>query len=462
MSLRTPAGVLSVRAYLGVMTAAYAVASALGLGLTWDGAYYLFQPLNNGVAMAPFNRLVDLPLQQPVIFARSVTDNPTVLAAIFSFSYLLVPLASLAGSWLVVRKRQPRLFVWSVLGIGLFSLPGQAAIQSEAIMAVQLAWPIVLAVLTGEPSEQWDIVLLFSIVLALTHPLAVPLFAGVAVTVALLHSAHRPRGRPELWWMAVFAFFAGLAWLRTAGAELGSTHTQELSLGPLGGAFGNSVLGAPLLMLAIAYAGGVLLVAGSALRRLRATTWARATETFAFALFTLAGIVLVPWAADVHAWWKALDYRFFTLFFAVPLMGLAFLDTLLQSPSTGDASDAGSWTRRWIVGGQALIVFAVMAAFAVSFHGLQTQLASDLGPNARPCVTLSSLQWAKQTALDHWAVAPDSLLIQGRTPAHVVLPACSVHFSEGLPLTSWQTNSYEGGWFDLSKLEGGLLKSGPK
>lgn len=65
-----------------VTTAAYAVAAALGLGLTWDGAYYLFQALNTGQAFGPRDRLINLPLQQPVIAARAVIDNPSVLCRV--------------------------------------------------------------------------------------------------------------------------------------------------------------------------------------------------------------------------------------------------------------------------------------------------------------------------------------------------------------------------------------------
>jgi hypothetical protein len=210
---------MPVRAYFAVMAAAYALAAALGLGLTWDGAYYLFQALNTGQAFMPRDRLLNLPLQQPVITARGITDNPAFLAAIFGASYLLVPLACLAAPWLIVRDRQPRLFIWSVLGIGLLSLPGQAAVQSEPIMAFELTWPILLAVLTGEVSEHWALILAFSIALVLAHPLAIPLLAGVTGAAALVYVVRREGERPELWWVVVFAVLAGLAWLRTSTAE---------------------------------------------------------------------------------------------------------------------------------------------------------------------------------------------------------------------------------------------------
>ncbi len=342
MSIRYPFRAHPIAVFFGLVTAAYAAAAAMGLGLTWDGAYYLFQALNTGQAFEPRDRVLDVLLQQPVLALRSFVDDPAVLAAVFGFSCLLVPLASLAASWLIVRKHQPRMFVWPVLGMGLLLLPGQAAVQSEAMMALEMIWPILLAVIVGRPSDNWMIVLGFGIFLALAHPFAVPLLAGLAAAVFVVHVARR-RERPQLWWAIAFLALAGLAWLRVANNELDPTHTEGLSLGQMSAAFEQVVAGRPLVAIVLTYAGAILLVAGSVLGRVRAGASVRAVEGLAFALFCVAGLFLVTWAADTRAWWTALDYRFVALFVAAPILGLAIIDSLLvPEPDEQAAQPSGS------------------------------------------------------------------------------------------------------------------------
>lgn len=118
--------------------------------------------------------------------------------------------------------------------------------------------------------------------------------------------------------------------------------------------------------------------------------------------------------------------------------------------------------RNWIVATQAVVVFGVFAAFSLSFHALQMELHASLGPSAQPCQTLATLQWATHTPLDQWSTTPASLLTQGRSPEHVVLRTCSVEFSGGLPLTDWQTNRWDDGWFNLTKLQEALLSPAAK
>jgi hypothetical protein len=475
---------LPVRASLAIGALAYAFASLLGLGLAWDGSYFLFHSLDTGQPLVPYNRFIHWPLQEPAILARSMTESPRALAAIFSFTYLLIPLASLVASWWVVRKRRPRLFVWSVIGIGLVSLPGQAFMVSEAIMSVQLAWPILLAFLTGRPGEHRFVVVAFSLALVLGHPFAVPILGCIAVAAVLLAMAERSQRRSLMFWAVIIGALSVAALLRSIAVEFDTTHVQAFSADQLTWAFGEVILGPPLVMLVLAYLGSAALVVGTLLRRRGAPDRARGAELMAFALLTVAGVVLLPWAADPHAWWKGLDYRLFVLVFAAPVMAMAFLDALLGRReddhasvaemgaaavgAVGDDDAAGApgtrarlqaeavLTRHWIAASQAVVILVVLGAFSISFLNLQNQLVLQVGRDPATCQTIWWRDWVRHTPLDHWASTADSLVVQGRTPMKVALPACYVDASAGFPLTDWQIQGYTGGWFNLTDLGANL------
>ncbi len=172
-------------------------------------------------------------------------------------------------------------------------------------------------------------------------------------------------------------------------------------------------------------------------------------------------IVFAIVAAFALSFHSARTQAWFALFFALPLLGVGLTLAGLDPPAHSVRALAPASMRRWIVASQGLVVVAVILAFAVSFHGLQTQLASAVGSSAPPCATIESQAWADHSPMDQWSTAPASLLVQGRTPARVLLRTCRADFTSGLPLTDWQTNPYDQGWFDLSRLKAGLL-SGAK
>ena len=482
---------LPARMSLGVIALGYAIAAVLGLGLAYDGSFFLFQTLNTGQPLVPYNRFVHWPLLEPLVVARSLTESPRALAAILTFSYLMVPLVSLVASWWIVRRKQPRLFVWSVIGIGLVSLPGQPFMVSEGIMAIQLSWPILLAFLAGDPRDHRLIIVAFSLVLAFAHPTAVPILGAIAVAGMLLgrrrgnpisiekevqagersqaEAPPSPRparagartalANPYFRWATVVGGVALVALVRTLGSEFDVTHGGSYSAQTLTFGFGQAVMGPPLLMLGLVYAACALIVVAGAMRR-RMAAWrhvsAGRVELLALGLLTLGGAALLPWAADPHSWWKALDYRFFAVLLAIPPMAMALLDVWLDEPAGGRAAveaSSGVGFRNWIALSQAVVAMAVLSAFALSFHDLQTRLLTQVESEPNGCVTVWWRDWVSHSPLDHWATTADSLVVQGREPTRVALRACYPDFAGGVPITDWQTVGYEGGWFDFSKLQ---------
>jgi hypothetical protein len=412
---------------IGIFTSAYLVAAVLGLALTRDGAYILFKALDSGQPLIPSAsaRFINVPLEMPVILARSMTDDHSVLAAVFGLSYLLIPFVSLACSWWILRRSRPDLFIWAVVGIGLFSLPGQPFMVSEAMMSVQLAWPVLLAILAARLHEHWRIVAGLSALLSITHPFSIVLLGMLAVAVAVIPSPDPTSRASRLRWIAFFATLALLSAVRTVMGDLGTEHAPEATPDSLLAAYRNVMYGAPLAMVAIGYAGAIMLVVGRFLRAHSRGIWGLRLEVGAVGVLAAAGLVLVPWAADGHYWWKALDYRFVTLLVALPLMALAAIDAVIgRTISAGFGGVA--WVRHSIALSQAVVVFLVLCALSLSFHNLQNDLASHLTPGAPGCISSGSMADTAYTPLTHWAVTSDSLLIQaGRRSTSWLRPAPS-------------------------------------
>jgi hypothetical protein len=498
--------------YFGLIGGVFILASALGLALTWDASLYLYSALDNGHAMVPYRRFIDIPLQDPVILLRGLSDNMALLSFIFNLSYFLVPLIALASSIWLVRRREPRLFVWAGLGIGLVALPGQANLVSEAIMALQLTWPILLAILSGSLAEDWDVVLVLALVIVVTHPIAVPLLLGLAVltairrptrvsrrlgtsptdrwevvslaaaaaviiynfafplgtwhlaligvaaavAVAAVHEMARKWAVRDASWVVLFLALATLAAIRSAGGDLGANHADEMSMSYLRYTFNDSVAGSPLVALAFAYASCVMLVIGTLARRLDRTRLARATDLTAFCCVVAAGLILVPWALNTNAWWHSLDYRTWLPLLSVPVMALAFLDATLLAGLDTTKTNAGAVGRRCIALAQAGVMVVVVSSLAFSWFGLSSRLAQEMASSPNACLAVSSLPWTDTTALDHWSITSESIVQAGRTPTHIVLQSCGADFSGGIPVTPWSTRTYVQGWFNMSPLKDSL------
>ena len=79
-------------------------------------------------------------------------------------------------SW-QLRKWTP---MWVALGVGFGTLPGQLCFVCEALFAILLFWPIMLAILIRIPTRHVPIIFLLVISLFFTHPVSIILFAIAA------------------------------------------------------------------------------------------------------------------------------------------------------------------------------------------------------------------------------------------------------------------------------------------
>jgi hypothetical protein len=450
-------------AYLGLTAAAGAVAAGLGLVLAWDGSWLAFNALDRGRPAVFFARWIEIPLQVPVVVARRLTEDVGLLSVVYGLSFFAVPVIALAASWWLVRAREPRLFAWAALGVGLIALAGQAFAVSEGMMAVQVTWPLFLAVLAGSLSERRVVVATLGIALAVTAPTAVPLLLGLAAATAIVQLLDPDRPRRDAWWILVFLALAAAAGVRSVVSDDIAAHAVELTLDVIVFRFRAGLLGLPLAAALTTYLAGALLVAGSVARRGGRADVARRLDRLAVVAAVVAGAILVVWALDTHAWATAFNYRTWLPFLSVPLFGLAFLDAHLLRRETGqlpaDTLRDDDSARRWLALSQAASMFLVLTLIGLSWRDLTQRLDGAIAVQPAGCIEQSKVGWIRGTALDHWSLTAESVLLGGRQPLHIILPSCAVDFSKGVRVTSWSLRRYSGGWFRLSELRSALVAS---
>jgi hypothetical protein len=161
----------------------YTAVAAVGLPLFGDGAYYFVEILLEDEALIPNYRYAAMLPQLPVVLALGMTDDPVVLRRVFSAGYALVPLLTLLGCWLIVRRRVPGLLLLPLLSF--LALQINFSGVSELMLSLALSWPALLLLLL-RPNWVWTWAygLLLAPTLALLHPLAFApalLLAGAAV-----------------------------------------------------------------------------------------------------------------------------------------------------------------------------------------------------------------------------------------------------------------------------------------
>src|SRR4029077_1663076 len=91
----------AVAIFFALVLFTLAIATLVNAPLSFDGAVYLFDVLDTHHFAAAHGRIINIPLQLPVMAAAHLTQNIAVLRLIFSAAYASVPLLGLAASWIV-------------------------------------------------------------------------------------------------------------------------------------------------------------------------------------------------------------------------------------------------------------------------------------------------------------------------------------------------------------------------
>lgn len=452
----------ALRVFFVLSALAALVPSWVGLAQTWDGSYTLYLILESRAPIASYARFTDLPLRTPVFLLSQLTADPGLLQFAFTLPYALLPLISLALAWWMVRERAPWLFVWSALGIGLATLPGQACYVCQAIGSTQIFYPILLALLIGVPRAKSVVVLALAVALFFFHPSAIPLFAFAAGTAILVGIRFR-EWRRVLWlWAAGFALASIAAeWKLTLGGN--SYEAGQLSLAIVQKSFQTALAGLPLAALLCAGFAGLLIwlepyLFSLAARSRFADALARAAYGAALASILLVGEFLFVWASRPQLWAQEIDFRILALFTSLPFMLLALGETLLSNPARWRSVERIWQHRARLCQATALVFLIVISTQSIVWQILTEQLRAQMNATASRCVSTSAVMWMADTPLNHWAITAYALLQQGRAPDQILMfgEGCTTtSFREGLPVViidpgAWDLRDWSGRWFDAS------------
>jgi hypothetical protein len=431
--------VTAARVSIGLVALGGLLAALTQLPLAWDGSYIALNVLWSQEPFMPHGRWVNLPLQAPVLLASRWISDTATLGVIFSATYALLPAVALAVSWLVVRKRAPRLLVWPALGM-MLALPGQAFFVSEAVLSTQLAWPLVLAVSLGTERRHVTLLAVLAIALAFAHPIAVGLLALVVVLWAL--RPDRPmRSHGRLGWAMAglgIVMLVGIRYLTNAN----SYETSQVSVSAFA-AQAQTLDAVRIGAIALVYLGTLFVLARHAAVLSR---WVVLDALPVLAVLA-AGILLVVWALDPLAWAQALEYRGLVPFVcAIPYVA-AFLDARWHRP--------GSWDVALPRATPVVLLWAATTwAVVVGTQGLHWQATlrdfrGYLERSPTACVASSTIGGIERSPLNHWSVTTLSLFMSGQEPGRLVLmeDGCAQRLADGFPITGVETRPWESRWF---------------
>jgi hypothetical protein len=434
-----------LRLHFALIAAALVITAVSGAASAWDGSAYLFHILNFQSPTAVHGRYTGLLLQWPAVLASRFTDSLGILQAVFGLSLVAPTILALAASWYLLPKDAKDLFVWPALSVGLAMLPGQFFLVSEALVAVQFSWAIVLAVLVylPGPSPRWLLLVVLVVAVFFLHPVAGPILAMAALIAACLPLVQgAPRRR-------LFPVAVGLGAL--AGLQLlmvrddpGFRDVTLQAMLPF-----SALAGLPLASLVCTWSAGLLLLA---LRFVSSRRGQALVRLAVCALVVAAGSCLAIRARDPLLWRNALDFRLWVLPASVPLFGMAFLDRYLKTRPTVPRGPELP-----ILHTVAAVFLVVLVAQSAAWLDLTRRLERSLSESPLACIPRSAVPWLGSTPLYHWGTPTYAILVQGRRPRKLLLEdeACR-DLSHGIHLLKIGKDGglylrhSDRGWFDLT------------
>ncbi|CAN5519841.1 hypothetical protein BH11CYA1_BH11CYA1_03210 [soil metagenome] len=379
------------------------------LPLTFDGSYYLINLLESRQLVAPHGRLTVALLTLPAQIIVRLTESLEATTTAFCLTYALIPFISILACWLIVRKTQIELMIWPIISIGLLSAASQTNQLSENLIACQLAWPLLLNVLTNKGRLATTLSLLFAGFLILLHPVSI-VFLGIASVASFLV---RERGQ-----RAALIYTLGLlalALCRLAQLLFTSNDYEQAMLKS------TSLLetlrtGYSGLILPITFVSLWLVLVQ--LRTPLSIKFQRLWLVGTAALPLLAGVLIIIWSNNLRFWYQCLPSSRF-LFVPITVLMLYATYEKLTEPKSFTFKDG-----RIALSCAIAIIFA-SATLVQSFKwsACTGKLQAELLNSKETTINIEDLQWLRGTPLNHWSVVPLAIILQGRTPKTILLTA---------------------------------------
>jgi len=394
-----------------------ALAGWFGEALTFSGSNYFLHVVDLQALWHPLQRYASAPLQLPTLLASGVTSNVAVLRKLWGLSYMFAPFSALVVSWLVVRRRAPRLMVWPAIAVSIVCFPTLLSPISESAIVTEWAWPLVMLTLVGLDGP-WSIAAAVLVSAFLMFMAANALFVFIlvaAIAVGRAFSQPAVKRRLIVWAIAMVV----AAWLRYfALNEDFAARAHKISLDIVARDIRASYLGWPLAayLLAVAACACLLYLRIGKARGGRLLTFLPAC------LLLLAGIALTVYVLQGHSWQRANHARDVVLLFEIPLIAIAAVDHLYaqRHAVAGVARRTEEAARLPVVLTCGIVIFACLGLWSARWSDLTSDVTSKLQAASSYCVSPSAVSRGR-TDLDRTYLGNLAVDLQSRTPAHVVI-----------------------------------------
>jgi hypothetical protein len=431
------------------------------VALLWDGAYQFCSSL---VADKPFlylSRFHSGVVWQPVIWLSHITDSMRVLKMAFGAPFCFAPLASVLLSWWIVRRQAPHLILWALFGSAIATLPGQIFMINDSIFQLHFWWPVFFATFLPVTRVQLVAIGLVSL-FQLSHPIGVGI-CGMCAIAALAFArwgtapgragvapadpgvppgspnagptsireqrpplCDLPGGTPGraggtpalpgarralLGWACWHAALAAGGIIKLV-VWPDSYAAKEASLDRVWGALVWGVLPCGPGLLAAWTAAALFVWIRTQPGSQRARWWSRA----ALPLLALTGVTWVLWASSPMFWQGAINYRRWVFPMSMPFLLAAGWE--IWHPARLDRQSARALQRQRDWAGLAIagIFFLVLGLQSYGWARLWHRMSDQVARSPSAWIKDDDLAWTHLTPLDHWGIATQVIVAQGRQP----------------------------------------------
>lgn len=409
------------------------VSTVVSMPLGFDGSYYLLKLLDESAPYVPHNRLGNILLQLPALLASNIGDRLTPAVMAFSFTYSVLPLACMLACYLMVRKHNPSLMMWPAISMALVSVVLGPVRISENLIASELAWLLVLGIITPPNRTKSVALCLTALFMATLHPCSV-LYIGLAAYVSFRGGSNgfTTTDSRKVSATLALAFFA-IAAARCLCAFLfpAPYESDTLSFESLFN-YGFRILFSPLMYVELyAIACGVLFLKG---KNIALNSSFVGGEKIAAVRRFKAAMIAMLIGLTIGALWSMeitmLDHSFFAgRFIVIPslvLMICAVLDNQRRSAQTASGAEVISKYRVLIISLAFVGILCLGLAQCTTWLNVKRWVQYETRHHKEVVIDIDAQDYKFGAPLAHWSAGSLAILLQGQNPGKVLLKAEAV------------------------------------